>query len=296
MKLVFLATLDAILRCGSFTAAAEEMGLTPSAVSLQVKRLEEHFGQPLFVRAGRVAKPTQVARELAEAMQGALSTMEALRLRSTPAVEGRVSIGTIRTVQSSTLPAALHEVHRLYPKLTVRAVQGETSSLLEQLKSGALDAAVVIRPASGGARRFQWHPLAHEPFVLIAPPATPAGQPLAEILREHDFIHFDKALVSGRLAAACLHKLAHRVRSSAEIDSIDTIVALVSAGFGVSVVPKPRHPISRIHPVREFPLEQGRQSREIAFVSRELDADNRRVRALREAFGVAYATDGPSAA
>ena len=287
MKLLFLATLDAILRRGSFAAAAEEIGLTPSAVSLQVKRLEEHLGQPLFVRSGRVAQPTPIARELAQTMREALSAMESLRAKSTPVVEGRVGVGTIRTVQSSTLPPALIEVHRRYPQLVVRAIQGDSEALMQQLKTGVIDAAVVIKP-SRGAGRFHWHPLAHEPFVLIAPPGS-QGDSLEELLRTHDWIQFDTALVSGRMAGNYLHRVAPRARGSVEIDSIDTIVALVSAGFGVSVVPKPRHPISVVHPVREIALNLRAHAREIAFVSRALDRDNRRVIALREAFDFAYA-------
>jgi len=288
MKLLFLATLDAILRRGSFAAAAEEMGLTPSAVSLQVKRLEEHLGQPLFVRAGRIAQPTALARELALATREALSLMESLRAKSTPTVDGRVVLGTIRTVQSSTLPPALIEVRRRYPQLVVRAIQGDSDALMQQLKTGVIDAAVIIKPSSGGTGRYHWHALAHEPFVLIAPPGS-QGDSLGELLQTHDWIQFDTALVSGRMAANYLHRAAPRARGSVEIDSIDTIVALVSAGVGVSVVPKPRHPISVVHPVREIPLKVAAHAREIAFVSRALDRDNRRVIALREAFDFAYA-------
>jgi DNA-binding transcriptional LysR family regulator len=286
MKLVFLATLDAILRRGSFAAAAEEMGLTPSAVSLQVKRLEEHLGQPLFVRSGRIAQPTDLARELAQTMREALSAMEGMRVKSSPTVEGRVAVGTIRTVQSNTLPAMLHEVHRRYPKLVVRAIQGESGALIEQLKTGVLDAAVVIRPASGGAGRFRWHTLAREPFVLIAPPDS-VGDSIAELAPRHDWIQFDTTLVSGRLAANYLRRVAPRVRGNVEVDSIDAILAIVSAGFGISIVPRPRQPVG-VHPVREIELDEGSPFREVAFVSRELDADNRRVRALREAFEFVY--------
>ena len=264
---MFLATLDAILRRGSFAAAAEEVGLTPSAVSLQVKRLEEHLGQPLFVRSARTAQPT-------------------------PVVEGRVVVGTIRTVQSSTLPTTLLEVHRGYPKLVVRALQGASDSLVQQLKTGVIDAAVVIKPASAGGGRLRWHPLAREPLVLIAPQDS-HGDSLTELLRRHDWVQFDTETVSGRIAANYLRRLAPRARGSVEVDSIDTIVALVSAGAGISVVPKPRHPISTVHPVREIKLGKGAPFREIAFVSRELDVDNRRVLALREAFEFAY---GASAA
>jgi DNA-binding transcriptional LysR family regulator len=292
MKLVFLATLEAILRRGSFAAAAEEIGVTPSAVSLQVKRLEEHFGQPLFVRSARVAQPTPIARELVQTVRESLAAMEALRLKSTPVVSGRVVVGTIRTVQSSTLPAALRELRRRYPQLVVRAVQGDSGVLMQELKTGVIDAAVLIRPTAGGSGRFHWHPLAHEQFVLIAPPES-TGRSLAELLRTHDWIQFDAALASGRMAASYLHREAPRARGIIEVDSIDTIVSLVSSGLGISIVPKPRHPISEVHPVREIALPQEPVSREIAFVSRALDVDNRRVAALREAFDVAYATPVP---
>ncbi len=288
MKLVFLATLDAILRRGSFAAAAEEVGVTPSAVSLQMKRLEEHLGQPLFVRAGRVARPTPVAQELARSMRDALSAMEGMRLKSTPEVSGRVVVGTIRTVQSSTLPVALLEVQRRYPQLVVRAVQGASSDLLQDLKDGTIDAAVIIRP-SGTMARLHWHALAHERFVLIAPPAS-RGNSLSELLKTYGLVQFDISSDTGRIAARSLHRIAPGARGAVEVDSIDTIVALVSAGMGISIVPKPRHPISSVHPVREIGLGGHAPSREIAFVSRALDLDNRRVAALREAFDFAYST------
>ena len=287
MKLEFLETLDAILRRGSFAGAADEIGLTPAAVSLQVKRLEEHFGQPLFVRSARVAQPTPMARELAQTMRDALLAMEALRVKSTPRVEGRVVLGTIRTVQTSILPAALLEVHRRYPKLFVRAVQGDSGTLMQHLKTGVLDGAVVVRPSSGGASRFHWVSLTREPFVLIAPPRS-RGNSLTELLRTHDWIQFDTTLVSGRMAGRYLHRLAPRARGSVEVDSIDTVHALVSAGRGISVVPKRTHLISKVLPVREIPLDEGAHEREIAFVCRAMDRDNRRVLALQEAFAFAY--------
>jgi DNA-binding transcriptional LysR family regulator len=141
-----------------------------------------------------------MARELAQTMRDALSAMEAMRVRSTPVVEGRIVLGTIRTVQTSILPAALLEVHRRYPKLFVRAIQGDSGGLMQHLKTGILDAAVVVRPTGGGASRFRWVPLAHEPFVLIAPPRS-TGNSVSELLRTHDWIQFDSTLVSGKMAA-----------------------------------------------------------------------------------------------
>lgn len=65
MKLSFFDTLDAVLRSGSLAGAAREMHVTPSAVSMQMKQMEAHFGQPLFDRAGLTVRPTPLARHVA---------------------------------------------------------------------------------------------------------------------------------------------------------------------------------------------------------------------------------------
>ncbi len=289
MKLAFLETLDAILRRGSFVAAAEEIGVTPSAVSLQVKRLEEHFGQPLFVRAARVAQPTPFARQLAQTVRETLATVEGLRLRPAPSVSGGVVLGTIRTVQSSTLPLALRQLRRRYPDLVVRAVQADSGVLIDHLKTGTIDAAVIVGPTSRERGRFHWHTLGREPFVLIAPPDSP-DESVASLVRRYDWIQFDRTLISGRMVARYLKRIAPQIRTSVEIDSIDAIVALVSSGYGISIVPKPQQPISMLHPVREIALPHATEPRRIEFVSRALDVDNRRVTALRDAFVEVYAS------
>jgi DNA-binding transcriptional LysR family regulator len=108
------------------------------------------------------------------------------------------------------------------------------------------------------------------------------------LLRTYEWIQFDTTLVSGRMAGHYLHRLAPRARGSVEVDSIDTVHALVSAGRGISVVPKRTHLISKVLPVREIALDEDAHEREIAFVCRAMDRDNRRVLALQEAFDFAY--------
>jgi DNA-binding transcriptional LysR family regulator len=76
LKFEFLMTLNSVLRHGSFASAADDMGLTPSAVSLQMKRLEEYVGQPLFDRSGRTVRPTPLASDLAESIRTALDAVE----------------------------------------------------------------------------------------------------------------------------------------------------------------------------------------------------------------------------
>jgi DNA-binding transcriptional LysR family regulator len=288
VKLAFFVTLDAILKRGSFAAAAHDVGLTPSAVGLQIRQLEEYFGQPLFDRSGRQTRPTSFARELVIKMQGALTVVEALREKRAPLVSGRLALGTIRSVQTTTLPIALGQVREHFPQLSIRLSQGESRGLLQQLNAGELDAAVLVRPQSGGSSRLYWHNVAREPFVLLAPPGTTSNS-VAELLQTHEWIRFDTSLTGGRIAASYVHRIAPRARTTIELVSIDAIVAMVSAGLGVSLVPIPRDPLRSAYPVRQLGLGKHSPTRQIAFVCRASDQDKRRIIAVRDTFERVYA-------
>src|SRR4051812_22981301 len=98
MNVAMLKTLVAIVDRGSFAAAAREVGCTPSAVSLQVKQLETWFGRVLFDRSARTVKPTPLALEAAAIARDVAAKLEALRMRPSLAVSGRVRLGAIATV------------------------------------------------------------------------------------------------------------------------------------------------------------------------------------------------------
>src|SRR5690606_39384283 len=107
MKLPTFATLDAVLRTGSFAGAAKECNITPSAVSMQMKQLEQYLGKQLFDRSGLQVRPTQTARELVEFMRSPLHQLEALRRSSSTVVEGHLRVGIIESMQAQLLPGTL---------------------------------------------------------------------------------------------------------------------------------------------------------------------------------------------
>ena len=86
MNVAMLSTLVAIVDRGSFAAAAQEVGCTPSAVSLQMKQLEAWFGQPLFDRSARTVKPMPFALEAAAVARDFSARLEALRAPLTRSV------------------------------------------------------------------------------------------------------------------------------------------------------------------------------------------------------------------
>jgi len=285
MKLAALDTLGAVLASGSFTAAAGDVGLTPSAVSLQMKQLEEYFGRPLFDRSGRTAVPTPFARELAAAAGGALATIESFRARSTTSVAGLLRLGAITSVQTAVLPHALRLLHERHPGLTVQLTLDVSAPLQAALNAGRLDAAVVVRPAGGGSTRLAWRDLARVPFVLVAPAHAEGGA--AHLLRRNPWIQYERSLTGGRIAAQYVRRLVPEKRATYEVASTDAIVAMVAEGLGVSVVPRPRAPLARAYAFREVPLAGG-PVRQVAWLSRKADVEDRRHAAVFEALLDAY--------
>ena len=299
MHIQVFDTLHAVLRTGSLAGAAVEVNLTPSAVSMQMKQLEEHFGQPLFDRSGRRVQPTALAREIVEVMQAPLGRLSELRHRPTLAVAGPISLGVIETLQMGLLPGAVGYLRKRYPALQVRPVRGRSVELVEAVKAGRLDAAVVVRPPTGGSQRLNWIPLMRNELVLVTPPDA-SGNGLAPLFRSYDWIRMNPETYTGRLAARHVARHARDARVSVDLQSVHLIVAMVSAGLGVSVVLRPDRRLVAAYPVRILGLGRGAPAVEIALLSRKSDAQDVKLAAVRQAIqdvlGAAGAKPGASSA
>lgn len=293
MDIAKLTTLVAILDKGSFAAAAQQVGCTPSAVSLQVKQLETYFGQPLFDRAARAAKPTAFAAEVAALGRDFGARLEALRTRPALSVAGRLRLGAIASVQTDALPQALRTLRDRHAALDVQVTLNDSDLLLAELQAGRLDAAVLVRPQAGGSSRLLWANLAKQPYVMIAPAETQLTSP-QDLLQRFKLIRYDPALTGGRIAARYLQRIVPRARTAMDVRSIDAIVAMVSAGLGVSIVPQPRRALLDAHQVREVRLGRRAPTRQIAVVRRRADADNRNIDAAYHALLAAYAGGRPA--
>lgn len=287
MNVAMFSTLVAIVDRGSFAAAAHEVGCTPSAVSLQVKQLEAYFGRPLFDRSARLAKPMPLALEAASVAREFSGRLEALRAHQAVAVSGRVRLGAITSVQTGALPLALRTVRDRHPAVDVGVFLDDSDALLMELKAARIDAAVLVRPQSGGSSRLAWQNLETQPFVMLAPPGAQATTP-QELLQRFELVRYDTSLTGGRIAAQYVRQFFPRARCAMDVRSIDAIVAMVSAGLGVSIVPRPRKALLDAHGVREVRLGKNGPTRQIAFVRRRADSGNRNIDAVFDALAAAY--------
>jgi DNA-binding transcriptional LysR family regulator len=139
-----LKTFLAISDAGSFTRAAEEVNKTQSAVSMQMKRLEELLGRPLFVRDGRASRFTPDGERLVEYARRLVSLNdEAVSTFKRPELTGTVRFGTPDDYADRFLPEILARFARTHPLVTVNVDCHETAALFERTRRGELDLSLV---------------------------------------------------------------------------------------------------------------------------------------------------------
>lgn len=141
-----LRSLTAIAEAGSFTAAAERLGYTQSAVSKQVRALEVATGTALFTRTARGVQPTAAGRVLLQRAAVILDQLEAAQhdldaLSGRPA--GRVTLGGFPATAVQLVPEALARLDASHPEIEVEFRELSTPAQLRQLRSGRIDLAVV---------------------------------------------------------------------------------------------------------------------------------------------------------
>lgn len=228
-----LKTLMAVAQEGTFAAAGNKIGLTQAAVSAQMKRLEEELGIALFERKGRAATLTQRGQETLKQAHVLLTLYSTLgaSLSGQPATH-RVNIGAIASIQRSLLPDALARFHHTYSDCCTRVVPGLSMELVNQVDTGELDMAIIIRPPFSLHSDLRWTPLAHEPFRLIVPQHI-SGDQWRELMTSQPFIRYDRASFGGRQVDRFLRNNHCNVREVCEVDELEAIIKLVAKGVGV---------------------------------------------------------------
>jgi DNA-binding transcriptional LysR family regulator len=148
MSLRALRTLHAIARHGSFARAGEVVGLTQSAVSLQIRALEKEFGAQLFDRSRRLPRLTPAGQIVLEKSAEVLALYDqiASALSDEQSLAGRLKLGVIHTALSGVVPDALAALNRSHPRVRVQVTAGMSVGLALQVAAGELDAAVTTEP------------------------------------------------------------------------------------------------------------------------------------------------------
>jgi DNA-binding transcriptional LysR family regulator len=150
-------------------------------------------------------------------------------------IAGKLMLGSVRSSALNLLPRAIVEMRRRYPALTANLRVSLSSTLIDDVASGRLDAAVVAEHV-GIPPALRWSPFLREPLWLIAPKGSGIRDPL-KLLNKKPFVRFRSSVPLANLIDTEISRWGVVTQDIAEIDTIGSIVTCVRQGLGVSVVP-----------------------------------------------------------
>jgi DNA-binding transcriptional LysR family regulator len=232
-----LKTFRAVARSGSFAAAADKVALTQAAVSLQMRGLEQALGRQLFDRSARQITLTRDGREIQPKVEQILEMLAELEATPADSMRGPVTIGAVVSVIGA-LSLGVASLKTAYPRLDVRLLSARSDELAVMVQEGEVDiAAVVARPDDALPDTLKWTPLYTEPLMLIVNRDVVDTDP-QRILNSRGFLRFDRRVRTGRVVDQALQSLGLSVHEYLELNSIETIVALVRRNVGVTVLPQ----------------------------------------------------------
>jgi DNA-binding transcriptional LysR family regulator len=238
-----LAAFCAVVELRSFSQAADQLGVTQPAVSLQIRSLEQRIGQQLLDRSGRRVEPTEAGSRLYRSAQRLLALeqqmLAELGEEAEGEVTGRLEIGASTGPGGSVLPLLLGEFQQLYPQAHVALTVSDTQTVVEQVGRRELELGVV--GAAGRHRGVSFEPFYRDEVVL----AVPAGHPRAGgtlslgELREEPLVLMQEGAGIRQMIDDELRELGLRLRDlnvQLELGLQESARAAVLGGFGATFI------------------------------------------------------------
>lgn len=235
-----LRYFEALARIGHFGRAAESCAISQPALSVQIRELEGLLGAPLVERGGRRIRLTGLGEEFAgrtRAILRAVDELEDLGRAAHGPLVGRLRLGIIPTIAPYLLPGVIKALTQLYPGLDLRPREAVTQRLIEDLTEARLDAAIVALPISEPA--LEEVPLFDEEFVLVRP-LEDAGKPVpaSDRLHEMRLLLLEEGHCFRDQALSVCNIAASSTRDLMEGSSLSTLVQMVGAGIGITLIPE----------------------------------------------------------
>jgi len=212
---------------------------------MQIKELENSLGAPLFERGPRQVRLTDFGESFADRVRDILRSVDELgdlARASVGQLAGQMRIGVIPTIGPYLLPKIISELKRAYPSLDLHVRETVTSRLIAELAEGRIDMAILALPVSEPS--LEEVPLFDEEFVLIRP-AADADKPVPdrEMLREMRVLLLEEGHCFRDQALSFCNLQGRQPRELLEGSSLSTLVQLVSAGIGVTLIPEMAVPV-----------------------------------------------------
>ena len=240
-----LRYFESLARLGHFGRAADACAISQPALSLQIKSLEGALGMQLFERGPRRIRLTNFGEEFAQRVRDILRSVDELgdlAQASRDGLMGRLRIGVIPTIAPYLLPTIIGNLAQKHADLDIHVRETLTGKLLLELSEGRLDTAIVALPVSEPS--FTEVELFSENFVLVRPgkdkgkpvPGSDRLRDLRLLLLEEGHCFRDQALSFCNIQSAL-------PRDGLDGSSLSTLVQMVAAGLGVTLIPEMAVPV-----------------------------------------------------
>jgi len=237
-----LQYLTAVVELKHFGHAAERCFVTQSTLSAGIQDLEQLLGIALLERTNRKVMPTPLGIEISKQAQTVLSLsadlVELAHSEKNP-LAGRIRIGVIPSISPFLLPKVLPAIREQLPKLELVLIEDQSERLLEQLRSGDIDLAILAFPYN--IEGFSHRIFAQEQFWLALPKAHPLIDKTevdAEQLPINDLLLLSEGHCLREHALSACQLPTTTQRTSVQGTSLYTLIEMVAGGLGITLIPE----------------------------------------------------------
>ncbi len=242
MELREIRTFLQVAHSNSFSRAAEELGYSQAAVTIQIRSLEQELETRLFDRIGKQTVLTHNGQVFYEYAAAILKEVDCARAAVSGGKEltGRLCIGTIESICAAIFPELLEAYHRAYPKVSVSIILNTPDVLLERLGRNSIDLVYLLDRRICDPR---WKKVMEEPeeIVFVSAASHPAARALSLSLDEiltHPFILTEKDASYRHLLDQYLAARGREIRPFLEIGNTEFIISQLRHNLGVSFLPE----------------------------------------------------------
>jgi DNA-binding transcriptional LysR family regulator len=240
-----LKVLDEVARRGSFSAAADALDYTQSAISQQIATLEQEAGMTLLQRHPRGVSLTAAGQTLVGHAEGILARLESaeVALGAIAGLRGgRLRMASFPTAGATLMPLAIATFRARHPDIELTLAEGEPEQIAPRLRAGELDLALLFEFGdSAGADELTRVELLEDPLYLALPRehrlATKRKLRL-EDLRGEAWVQTSSASPCARHVVRSCHAAGFEPNVAFESDDYQTVQGLVAAGVGVALIPE----------------------------------------------------------
>jgi LysR family hydrogen peroxide-inducible transcriptional activator len=293
MTLTELRYIVAVAREKHFGRAAEACFVSQPTLSVAIKKLEEELDVKLFERGANEVSVTPLGEEIVRQAQSVIeqaANIKEIAKRGKDPVSGPLRLGVIYTIGPYLLPDLVKQAIERVPQMPLMLQENFTVKLLEMLRTGELDCAILAEPFPDAGLAVA--PLYDEPFMVAVPSTHPLAKRTSisaeELKKETMLLLGTGHCFRDHVLEVCpeyarFSSDAEGIRKSFEGSSLETIKYMVASGMGVTVVPQLSVPKDAQPHVRYVPFTEPVPTRRVVLAWRRTFTRYEAIAALRNA-------------